>query len=430
MSEQKIKIPRASDNLVFEVFKSICQRYGITKAHVNAFGDTRIGHINLTADPTGDWKALLDYKSTLIETMQIAIDDLVIAYARGGRVDPHSKSPIYDEIIFTNNANTSKPTNEDRLAIISEIHTKFCPFDSSNTNVRMIPQEERDILAIHTSTLQRLQELSEELFRDGLAFREQVENKFTLKVQSVESEYIARKATLDDEHKNRLDQIARREKDIEDKLKLIDDRSNTHVRRQIRENMLNDVKARIQQFGVSKTTADKRTPVAIGIAVLVISIIGLLSFTGYEITLTKSDNTIPYYFLWTRATLLSFGLLGTILYYVKWQNSWASKHADSEFSLQQFYLDVNRSNWVIESCLEWKKDTGSQFPKALISSITNNLFATQESHAEKVIHPADELASALLGSASKLKLRVGDNELEFDKPNKLPNGITIKKAEE
>ena len=55
----------------------------------------------------------------------------------------------------------------------------------------------------------------------------------------------------------------------------------------------------------------------------------------------------------------------------------------------------------------------------LLNSITRNLFANGADDLDKVIHPSDELASALLGSASKLKMKIGDNELEFDKPGKI-----------
>ena len=82
---------------------------------------------------------------------------------------------------------------------------------------------------------------------------------------------------------------------------------------------------------------------------------------------------------------------------------------------------MNRANWVIESCLEWRKETDSPIPNDLLASITNNLFINNETELERVIHPADELASALMGSASKLKLKIGDNEQEFDKPKKINN---------
>ena len=85
---------------------------------------------------------------------------------------------------------------------------------------------------------------------------------------------------------------------------------------------------------------------------------------------------------------------------------------------------MNRANWVIESCLEWRKVTDSVIPSDLLGSITRNLFTTETKTLDQVTHPADELASALMGSASSLKLNLNGNELEFNKPGKITNKIS------
>ena len=226
--------------------------------------------------------------------------------------------------------------------------------------------------------------------------------------------------------------------------------------------MLSDVKSRISSFGLSKTTEKKRTPVFIGIMSLIALLTTLICLTTAELnsinkqeliklesirnlsslsnentaqeTIAKISSTeidrSANYWLWAKLSILSFGLAGTILYYIKWQNKWAEQHANTELQLQQFYIDVNRANWVIESCLEWRKETESTIPKELISSITNNLFRGQQAEQEQITHPADELASALMGSASKLKLKLGDHEMEFDKPSKIPKKPTSSKPEQ
>jgi hypothetical protein len=128
------------------------------------------------------------------------------------------------------------------------------------------------------------------------------------------------------------------------------------------------------------------------------------------------------YFVWARISVLTVGLLFSILYYIKWENRWADQHATAEFQLQQFYVDVNRANWVVESGLEWHKETGATIPDTIMQSITANLFKFHD-QAPQPLHPADELASALLGSASKLRLKSGDSELEFDKPGKIKDKV-------
>ena len=130
--------------------------------------------------------------------------------------------------------------------------------------------------------------------------------------------------------------------------------------------------------------------------------------------------------LWVRFSLLTIGFVGTMLYYIRWQSRWAEQFAATENSLKQFHLDVSRANWVVETCLEWRKESETAIPTPLIDSLTRGLF-TQNDPAPQAIHPADELASALVGSASKISLAVGDNKIEYDKPGKIPKSVPAPK---
>lgn len=457
MSNQRIKIPRVSDRTIAETLKALGTQYGVPSAHVSALAFSNIGQVSLSEDATGDWKALLDHDSNLIDSMSLPIGGLSITYARGGQYSSEQKSPIFDEIVL-NWSNQPSPTNAQKLDIVAFLNANLCPFEPGRTVGGGISAEQSQLLAIHQSTLERLEKLNEDLVRQSAQFRRGLEEKFEEKVKQAEAEYSEKKQRLEVEGQTFAAQVEAKERALDEKLKVIDDRDNTHVRREIRDRMLDDVKQRIKQFGVSRVTEEKRRPVLVGILALLAAFLGLLAWTGYEIsamdgqyfsmleairnisawgpekikaaglgaeTIAKVSATdvdrTHIFWLWGRFTLFSFGLVGTILYYIKWQNRWAEQHIVSEFQLQQFYIDVNRANWVIESCLEWRKETESAIPKELLGSITNGLFVNNQTEPERVIHPADELASALLGTASKLKLKVGDSELDFDKPKKITN---------
>ena len=457
MSTQRIKIPRVADRTIADTFRELGSKFGIPQAHVGALAFSNIGPITLSDEPSGDWKVLLDHDSSLIESMSCSIGGLSISYARGGQYQPEQKSPIFDEIVL-NWHNQGAPTNTQKLDIVAFLNDRLCPFEPGRIIGSGVSEEQTQLLAIHQSTLDRLERLNEDLIRQSSEFRKGLEEKFEKKVEQVEAEYIEKKQQLEIDGQTFAAQVEAKERALDEKLKVIDDRDNTHARREIRNRMLDDVKQRINQFGVSRVTADKRRPVLFGILALVAAFLGLLGWTGYEISAMDSQyysmleairnisawgpekikatglgvetvakvsatdvDRTHLFWLWGRFTLFSFGLVGTILYYIKWQNRWAEQHIVSEFQLQQFYIDVNRANWVIESCLEWRKETDSAIPKELLGSITTGLFVNNQTEPERVIHPADELASALLGTASKLKLKVGDSELDFDKPKKISN---------
>lgn len=459
MSDQRIKIPRTSDHKIATTFKKLGEDYNTPSANVSALGFSHIGSIDLHQEPIGEWKVLLDHNSCLIDVMAITIGALSIIYYRGGNYPAAQKSGIFDEIAFNWNTQIqSNPTTSQKLDIIAFISAALCPFQSGGTVSESISEEQSQLLAIHHSTLDRLENLNEDLIRKSSEFRRSLEEQFEEKLRRKENEYYDKEHQIKVKEQTLLAATKEKEKELADKLKAIDDRNNTHVRREIRDRMLDDVKQRINQFGVSKTTENKRLPVFWGIFSLVFTFIFLLAWTGFEIhsmntqyfsmlesvrnisswgpekiksmglsaeTIAKASvsdvDRTHIFWLWARFTIFSAGLAGTILYYIRWANRWAEQHISSEFQLQQFYIDVNRANWLIESCLEWRKETESQIPKDLLKSITHGLFTNNQSEPERAIHPADELASALLGSASKLKLKVGENEIDFDKPKKIEN---------
>lgn len=85
-------------------------------------------------------------------------------------------------------------------------------------------------------------------------------------------------------------------------------------------------------------------------------------------------------------------------------NRWFEKYAKIEFFLKQLQLDFERASWVVETSLEWRKELdGSVLPEVLLNSLTKNLFSdTSHGEEEQLLHPTDQVLSALLGNAIKV----------------------------
>ncbi len=422
----RIKIPRLPDRAIIDCFKLLSDKYSVPVISVSALASSHIGNIDLSSEKNEDFVALLEHDSTLITSTSIRIAGLSITYYRGGEYPAEKKSAIFDEIILNYDPKHGKLSNIDKLDIIALINKKLKAYEPGKFVESGLSEEQNQLLSIHQGTLDRLERLNEDLIKQSSDFRDNLEQRFESKTTKLEKGTKAKQDKLETEHDKRTTEVNNKEQELIDKLGAIDDRDNTHVRRAIRDKMLSDVKERIDTFGVSESTERKRTPVLIGILIMIVAIALLLTHSIFQLDILRSYNTTNevidatrQYWLWIKISLLSIGLLATILYYIRWQNSWAEQHSSSEFQLQQFHIDVNRANWVIESCLEWRKETDSVIPTALLESITKNLFDNKTGDIKKVVHPSDELASALLGSASKLKMRVGENELEYDKPGKI-----------
>ncbi|MFP5390139.1 MAG: hypothetical protein ACLGI6_01130 [Gammaproteobacteria bacterium] len=455
MSEYLIKIPSASDKTIVDVFSEIGRNYGCAVNGGMAVGDISLGPLRTQNDGSGlpdEWAKILELNSAVIRHLSISIQGLTLMYYRRGR--DHS-SPIYDEILIQTTQNPGLEATA-RLEIISEVTRRLKAFDPERSLNTPIP-EHAVLAALHESTLTRLEQTAADIIRQGAEVGVRLEEQFTDRRMHLESELESRKREQDTRLNAELLKLEAVEAELNERLKKVDDRNNTHARREIRERMLDDVKARIQNFGVSQATEKKRLPVKGGIVLMILFILALLlspelfsrmqqlpeskrsdpsqaaaanssvavphktpPSSSLGVSSTAESTPFDHYWSMLRISLLSAGLIGTVLYYVRWQNRWAEQHSASEFQLQQFYLDVNRANWIIESGLEWRKETGSDMPETLLASVSRNLF-NREHEPAPALHPADELASALLGSASKVKIKAGDNELDFDKPKAIPN---------
>ena len=112
--------------------------------------------------------------------------------------------------------------------------------------------------------------------------------------------------------------------------------------------------------------------------------------------------------------MLTLVFVGALLFYIRWLNRWFEQHAAAEFLLKQFELDIDRASWVVETAMEWRRDQNAEVPAPLLEGITRNLFSDRGDSSE-THSAADDLASALVGNASQLKLRMGENEVSFDR---------------
>jgi hypothetical protein len=445
-----LKIPKTSDKVLLDFCLALSESYECTTIRSTFIGGGSLSGLPDFEDE--NWAVVSELNSALIATLNIAIGGLSIQYYRNSRTP--ELATVFDEISIGYNSSAGSISQVERLRIIAAVSSKLKAFDPEAALITSGIQANNHLEALHQSTLTRLEQLSEEIIRKGIETHSRLEAEFAEKRKLQEDELAEAKALLNRHNEAEQLKLQTAQEDLERRKASLDDRGNTHARREIRNSMLNDVKTRIENFGVSDLTSDKRTPVKRGLIALAVAFALFLVTTSFEIYQEHATSQFDYiaevkqvaqinnpktaeaqvsqpvqsdkakdrtaiFYLWLRFSLLSAGMLGTLFYYVRWQNRWAEQHAASEFQLQQFYIDVNRANWIIESGLEWRKETETEMPDIVLQSITKNLFNSAHEVAP-ALHPADELASALLGSASKLKLKAGDSEIEFDKPGKIP----------
>lgn len=459
MANQLYKIPRITDAQIAHALTKLGEEFGEFDVTVNVM-QRELGRVKFPGPPAlPTWQQVIDLNGELIDYFSASLRGISFSYFRGGNVgESAKKSPVFDDLVIDING-----IDEGRLRAAARVLAIFRPVSvpkSAMGNDAVLAQQ-----AIQESTFARLEKQLEDLFAQTIQVRQQLDDSVRKKTEELEATFKAKQQEVDEETSRQKANLLEKEEELHRRAQELDDSDNTFARRKIRDGMLADVTQRVKNFDVSTVTRTARKPVAMGMLSLIGLFLILMIWTGYELitnresqaaitTLAASlrEATLPAtspvsgtkplnlelaasmlhdasserIALWIRFSLLTVGLVGAILYYIRWQSRWAEQFAATENSLKQFHLDVNRANWVVETCLEWRKESNSVIPAPLIESLTRGLF-TQNDPVPQAIHPADELASALVGSASKISLAVGDNKIEYDKPGKIPKSVPASK---
>lgn len=440
MSSQIINaIPRAQDRSILAAFQALAQHFAADDFTVNtiAGADATIKVAENTSDLF--WQALSREDGCQIRHAAVSFgNSFQVIFYRGGFETGTAPSPYWDHIGFNDLDRSNRIDAESRLVVGSIVQKHL----GALTDLPKAGAEQDKLGHLFTqydAALGTLRAMSSEFLVDLAKQRATFDQEMINTRQRLQSEL--------DEKKDRLDKLhSARSEVLDTRIKAVDDSDNKHARRAIRDKMLEDVSSRIKDFGVSANTEGKRKRVLGGFLFLffVFSIIigsGVGESVhhllyGYETAMQLTSDAARTAALealstekmiaWARTAIGGLGLTASIVFFIRWESRWADMHAINEFQLQQFHVDVNRANWVIESALEWKKETDEIPPSDLLAQLTKNLFANQsDATADKVLHPADELASALLGSSSKLSLNVAGNEMVFDKPGKIPRDTKV-----
>jgi hypothetical protein len=280
------------------------------------------------------------------------------------------------------------------------------------------------LTAIDENTLEELsrnhQQFLDGMRRNLLAVSEElthfrIESERELRERKAELDRTAEHeaAKLHAAHNERLAAIEAKRAKLAEREKQLDDRNNTHARRDLQNNIKEHLSAYKTKFELTEGTRNLRKPVLWTVMAIESTLILLLLFVF--LSPPQGGDFWDKSFFWIKSFGLTFLAAGTAVWFLRWLTHWSARHADAEFQLRQLELDIARASWVVETTLEWKASQDTSIPDPLLDAISRNLFVAGEARNESADSPADHLASALLGDASKVKLKSGDHEIEYDR---------------
>lgn len=413
---QLIKVPRQTDRALVESFIAFADALEVAQATINV-GAAGTFSIPTKEELPSEVAELVSFDASLIESASVSIQGFGITFYRGGYPTQNQPgSAIYDDIGIQFDKNNCKLSEHDRLRVFGLISKRLGPFNPLRHVEGGRSPEQDQLLAIHNATLERLESLNEELIRGSEEFRRTLEEDFRERSNELEQKFEARSDQLNAEIDAKRSLIAAQEKELAGKVKEIDDRQNTHVRRELRQQILAEIRNRTKEFRLTKGTNNLRWPIHVVLVALIFGLALAAFYYAVESIAAISENparALAVAVLVSKQLLLSAALGASVIFYIKWMNAWFSKHAATEFQLRQFQLDIERASWVVETALEWKDAKGSTIPPELLNPISNNLFGSEDV-PRTLVSPADELASALMGTASRVRLNVAGSELELD----------------
>ena len=323
--------------------------------------------------------------------------------------------------------NTNSPDRPTSLVQLS---------DSLNSNQGSHPRQIEFLLELSKAFANLPRNSSELSGEDAIASKFlRIENALSGAVERFEelqTSFVEKNQKLRDEHEvavnNLKDQIASEKKELEEDnqrkrdeieqvRKELDDRSNTHARRAIR----NEIKTSIAESLGKSVYAKQTLSSKLFIRCVYVLAIALLSGLAVWSTILFSDVATSDKVLTTsiwiaggKATISTLSALGLTLLFLKWEVSWLNQQASFERVLSSTKVDIDRASWVAESLLEWNRESpGKEVPHELLLSFTRRLF-DWDAKLEDNQSATDSLASAILGSASKLQIGPNGANIELD----------------
>lgn len=418
---QRTKVARQADTVVLAALGKIGAAFNATHFNVHPYGVYSPISLASNGELTDALKSSFTNKTFAIWYFSVHVSGMSIQVYRGGQPigEQFTPSPLYDELVIT----PSGQAQFDAATVITAIdalqrHLKA--FDPRKASELSSGEGLEQLTALHSTSLDRLEELAAKIVEDYDARRATLEKEFhTLRVKA-EEETAATREKLNAEALGAKELLDGQRTELEERRKALDDKDNTHARRAIQRQLVEELQKRQESFSLTGGTNKLRSPVRWSLLGLIALFFSSVIFSGYKLS-SHADygNLSQLGVLIGHVALSSVALTLSILFFARWENKWAERHAETEFASKQFALDIERASWLVESALEWRDKNGTKMPDELIKSLSLNLFASAKSQNEDPLkHPADQLASALFGAANKATLRVGQNSVEVD-PKKL-----------
>jgi hypothetical protein len=198
---------------------------------------------------------------------------------------------------------------------------------------------------------------------------------------------------------------------IADQQRELDDRSNTHVRREIRKELKSAITESLRNTTLSSGFEGRRKFVRFAYLFGLLALFSLAAFyTLYLNSTIREDIPGAIWVAGVKASVSAISFVGFLLLYLKWETQWLTQQANFETVLASTRVDIDRASWIAETLLEWNRASSKDIPIELLESFSRRLFDWDAKLEE---NSSDSLASSILGSAGRVQLGPDGAHVEF-----------------
>lgn len=421
MPEKKFQIIRISDSKAIENILKICEDVEGAKVVSVSFGAgiKDIGSIDpATLRDRPELEPFLRADTYLLDRISIVFQNepreiTQIKYLR--------TAEGFDEVSMEfNNCPLLKAGK-----VLTVVQSHFKAYNAVENLEKMLGPELADFYRIREAGLMKLEGLSQRLIEDNEAYRRDTDAA-CIKKETAMHEVAQKKEVALEEEKGRLyAEVDKRKKELDERENQLDDRNNTHVRRQLRNDMKGVLEKRSKDFRLTAATVKKRRPIhLLFLFVICVLAVCMVLEIAPKMRATDSANVIEnqtstetalQIVSFMRLPMLSVTLVVTAIFYIRWVDRWAQKHADEEFHLKRLDLDIDRASWLVEMVMEWQEEKGTTLPRELLDRLSYNLFS-DVGNAECTEHPYEQLIKAILSVSAEARIPIpGGGEITLDK---------------
>ena len=313
-------------------------------------------------------------------------NNLAIRFLRGTCSNPdqpdvdRQASPYFDEIFVCRQDGNQQVQHPDAilkcLAVIE---------DTLSGNLRTLQDNEQDVVSALRAEASALDSIYRTMLKDFADERNKFLKGFEEQRRSVEEERQKAKAKLEAEAEQRQQEfqkymeseetkLSQRRDELDAREQELDNRQHMHVRRELREKIIEEFKRRSGVPVVSKRAITMRWAIFFLTLFAGVGLAGFGLWTFYLLVGTQLESA-SYWMLMVRAAILSVGGVGLFLYAVQWLRSIYLDDVRTTRHYDSYRDDIDRASFAIETIMEISSEKeGVTAPDAWIEGVCRNLF--------------------------------------------------------